>query len=213
MRRLAFVLLPCFSLFTLSAALADVCDGGIKPMQPNWVWTYRDTDKDGVEFYEMRRVLTANGYTDTYTTAGKPPAPQSFKCDNGAHINITAPSIGGAEITRLTVTGVSFPAPANWKTGYTWRYVMNLEGRKSGFNAKAAITFDYRVVGREKVSVAAGTFDAWKVEMNGNVDARVAVLPIRQKFSETQWVAEGVGIVKIVRANSSSELSSLKKSE
>ncbi|TSA86069.1 hypothetical protein FNU79_07710 [Deinococcus detaillensis] len=207
MLRFAFALLPFLAL----PALADPCDSGIKPMQPNWVWTYRDTDKDGVEFYEMRRVLTASGYTDTYTTSGKPPAPQSFKCDNGAQINITAPSIGGAEITKLVVTGVSFPAPANWKTGYAWQYVMNLQGRKSGFNAKAAITFDYRIVGREKISVAAGTFDAWKVEMNGNVDARVAVLPIRQKFSETQWIAEGVGIVKIVRANSSSELASLKK--
>ena len=47
--------------------------------------------------------------------------------------------------------------------------------------------------------------------MNGDVDARVAVLPIRQKFSETQWVVPDIGIVRIQRANSDSELASLKK--
>ncbi len=106
---------------------------------------------------------------------------------------------------------MSFPAPNLWKPGYAWTYVMNMEGRKSGFNARAVLTFNYRIVAREKVTVPAGTFDAWKVEMNGNVDARVAVLPIRQNFSETQWVVPDIGIVKIQRANSSSELASLKK--
>ncbi len=207
MLRSACFLLPFLAL----PALADACDTGIKPLQPGWTWTYRDTDKDGVEFYTMRRSLTSTGYIDTYTTPGKPPASQSFRCEAGAHINVTPPNIGGAEITRLTVTGVSFPAPATWKTGYAWTYLMNLEGRKSGFNAAATITFRYRIVGREKVSVPAGTFDAWKVEMSGTVDARVAILPIKQNFAETQWITEGVGIVKIQRANSASELSALKK--
>lgn len=209
MRRLALILLPFLTLPAL--ADAGACDGGIKPMQPGWLWTYRDTDKDGVEFYEMRRSLNSQGYTDTYTTPGKPPAPQSFRCEAGAHINVTAPSVGGAEITRLTVTGVSFPAPANWKTGYAWNYLMNLEGRKSGFNARATITFNYRILGREKVTVPAGTFDAWKVTMDGNVDAHISVLPIRQKFSETQWIVPDIGIVRIQRENSGSELVSLRK--
>ena len=47
--------------------------------------------------------------------------------------------------------------------------------------------------------------------MSGTVDARVAILPIKQNFAETQWITEGVGIVKIQRANSASELSALKK--
>ncbi len=102
MRRLAFyVTLTPFLAFP---ALAAACDGGVKPLQPGWLWTYRDTDKEGVEFYEMRRSLTSSGYTDTYTTPGKPPATQSFRCENAAHINVTPPSIGGAEITRLVVT-------------------------------------------------------------------------------------------------------------
>ena len=155
--------LLCFQLS--SPALASACDNAIKPMQPGWVYTYRDTSKDGVALYEMRRSLTEGGYTDTYTTPGKPPAPQSFRCVNGAHINITAPSIGGAEITRLSITGVSFPAPAAWRAGYAWKYVMNLECRKSGLKARAAITFNYRILDRESISVPAGIFDDWKVSI------------------------------------------------
>ena len=203
----ALFILPLLS----SGALAGACDNAIKPMQTGWVYTYRDTSKDGVALFEMRRSLTANGYTDTYTTPGKPPSLQSFRCEGGAHINVTAPSVAGATVTRLSITGVSFPAPAAWKTGYDWTYTMKLEGRKSGLNARATITFNYQILSRENVTVAAGTFDAWKVGISGTIDAHVAFVPIRQQFTETQWIVPGVGIVKISRPNSGSELVSLKK--
>jgi hypothetical protein len=207
MPRCALCLLP----FTALTALAGPCENNVKPMQPAWTWTYRDTGKDGPVLYEMHRTLGSAGYTDTYTTPGKPPAPQSFRCENGAHISISAPSIGGAQITKLVVKGVSFPALPNWKPGFAWSYVMNLEGKKSGLGAGAVMTLKYRILGREKVTVPAGTFDAWKVELSGDVDAHVSIVPIRRKFNETQWVGENIGLIKIQREASVSELFTLTK--
>ncbi|WP_420596899.1 hypothetical protein [Deinococcus sp.] len=210
-RRVCLLALTLGAGHALAAVPGSDCDSAIKPLHPGWVWTYRDTAKSGVTLFEMRQTPIEGGYTDTYTAPGKPPSPQRYRCTGGALINITPPSIGGAEISKLSVTGVSFPPPAEWTPGKSWQYVMNMQGKKSGLPARAAITFDYRIVGREKISVLAGTFDAWKVDISVNADARVAILPIRQAFTETQWIAPGIGIIKIQRENSGSELAGLKK--
>ena len=44
----------------------------------------------------------------------------------------------------------------------------------------------YTVVGKEKVKVPAGTFDAWRIKLKDNVNPEGAV-----------WIAPGTGIVKI----------------
>ncbi len=203
--------MACTGSSLAGPSLASPCENNVKPMQPGWTWTYRDTDKNGPVLYEMHRTLDKAGYTDTYTTPGKPPAPQSYRCEGGAHINITAPSVAGAQITRLTVQGVSYPALPSWRPGFAWTYIMNLEGKKSGLGAGAVMTLKYRILSREKVSVPAGTFDAWKVALDGDVDAHVSIVPIRRKFTETQWIAQDVGLIKIQREASVSELSALKK--
>jgi hypothetical protein len=56
-------------------------------------------------------------------------------------------------------------------------------------NARA---FYREVIGKEEVTVPAGTFEAWKIE--GNVESKFAFM--RFAFRTVEWYVENVGVVK-----------------
>lgn len=121
-------------------------------------------------------------------------------------------------------SGVTVPSAEHWREGGEWRssYAIRAEiagpqgasGRGSG-----SIEITNRVVGREQVTVPAGTYDALKVEstMTMKMTVRVGQLsePANTSLRNTSWFAENVGMVKAVSAGdpvgATTELVSLKQ--
>jgi hypothetical protein len=106
-------------------------------------------------------------------------------------------------------TGVTVPAADRWREGGEWRssYEIRTElagpqgasGRGSG-----TIEITNRVVGRERVTVPAGTYDALKVESTMAMKLTVRVgqmtVPTNTNVRNTTWFAENVGMVRAVSA-------------
>ena len=121
-------------------------------------------------------------------------------------------------------TGVTVPAAERWREGGEWRssYEIRTEvagpqgpsGRGSG-----TIEITNRVVGREQVTVPAGTYDALKVESTMAMKLTVRVgqmtVPTNTNLRNTSWFAENVGMVRAVSAGdfagATTELVSLKQ--
>jgi hypothetical protein len=81
-------------------------------------------------------------------------------------------------------TGVQYGNDLAPGGGWTWGWA------GTGISA----SYDYRVAGREKVTVPAGTFDAVRVNYTAKVlsETRGELGPIRG----TLWIVDGVGLVK-----------------
>jgi hypothetical protein len=81
-------------------------------------------------------------------------------------------------------TGVQYGNDLAPDGGWTWTWAA------TGISA----SYDYRVAGKEKVTVPAGTFDAVRVNYTAKVlsETRGELGPIRG----TLWIVEGVGLVK-----------------
>ena len=83
-----------------------------------------------------------------------------------------------------TFTGVQYGNDLAPGGGWKWTWA------GTGISA----SYDYRVVGREKVTVPAGEFDAVRVDYTAKVlsETRGELGPVRG----TLWIVEGVGLVK-----------------
>jgi hypothetical protein len=203
---------------------ASPCDNAVNPFEASWVWSYRVTPTDPktpASAYDLHRTGAGigSGFTDAYTATGKqsdakqqtPATTLKFRCAGGAQTNVSVPDFQGVTITKATLQGVTIPAQNNWKPGFGWSYVWTLDGRKGILSGSGKLGSQASIVGREQVTVPAGTFDAWKVEYTFTVKARMGFLPFNKSFSFTQWYAEGTGLVKMQNKESITELLSLKK--
>lgn len=131
----------------------------------------------------------------------------------------------GFKMETVGRTGVTVPAAERWREGEEWRssYEIRTEiagpqgasGRGSG-----TIEITNRVVGRERVTVPAGAFDALKVEstmvMKLSVRVGQMTVPTNTNVRNTSWFAENAGMVKSVSApgdfaGATTELVSLKR--
>ena len=199
-------------------ALAAPCDNVVKPFQVGWVWSYRTVqitapaDAQAVSAYQVQSRVAESGYEDVYTAGGKTRGTFRFRCVQGALTVVSLPSVAGVEISRSAVTGVSLPAAADWKPGLSWTQVWTLAGRRGLLSGTAVVSSRSQVLGRESVTVPAGTFMAWKVSIKTVLDARMGFVPLHQDFPEQiQWYAENVGLVRTEDAKGHTELLRLQK--
>ncbi len=202
----------------LLPALAAPCDNVVKPFQVGWVWSYRTVpttapaDAQATSAYQVRSRVAEGGYEDVYTAGGKTQGTFRFRCVQGALTVVSLPSMPGVEISRSSVTGVSLPAAADWKSGLSWTQVWTLEGRKGLLSGSAVVGSRSQVLGRESLTVPAGTFMAWKVSVKTVLDAKMGFVPLHQDFPvQTQWYAENVGLVRTEDAKGYTELLRLQK--
>ena len=199
-------------------ALAAPCDNVVKPFQVGWVWSYRTVqttapaDAQAVSAYQVQSRVAEGGYEDVYTAGGKAQGTFRFRCVQGALTVVSLPSVAGVEISRSAVTGVSLPAAADWKPGLSWTQVWTLAGRRGLLSGTAVVSSRSQVLGRESVTVPAGTFMAWKVSIKTVLDAKMGFVPLHQDFpGQTQWYAENVGLVRTEDAKGRTELLRLQK--
>jgi hypothetical protein len=180
--RVHAVLLTVALLLALPAAAAP-CEGSIFPEKTRSL-RFRQTTKSGLgegtaelTFRDRKVRGTVVRWTQTFAVEGQAARDgvSEFRCSKEG---ITPMSDG----TKFT--GVQYGNDLAPGGGWKWNWA------GTGISA----SYDYRVAGRERVTVPAGTFDAVRVNYTAKVlsETRGELGPIRG----TLWIVEGVGLVK-----------------
>jgi hypothetical protein len=187
----------------------------MNPVQEGWVWTYRVTPSDSrkpASSYALSQTATGTGFQEQSASAGKPVETARYTCAGGAQLGLRPPSRGSITLTRAAVSGVQIAAAPAWRPGAAWSLVWDLEGRQGLLSGRATLTATRQILGRERVTVPAGTFDAWKVQVRYRVAGRVGPIPLNRDMNDfEEWYAEGVGLVKSKSSYNTTELLSLRK--
>jgi hypothetical protein len=108
-----------------------------------------------------------------------------------------------AQFKTTNMTGVSLPA--NLIPGATWNQSFSIEGtmdmgEAGEASAAGSAVMDFEAIGMESVSVAAGTFDAMRVETTTSINMQVTMMglkvPVMFEGNTISWYAEGIGWIK-----------------
>jgi hypothetical protein len=160
------------------------------------------------------RVIEAAGLIKL-TDEPPPPEPNDKTYDAGRErVTITADLMGNTlarEVADLylgnLVTKFEYDAPLQfapeqlqvgkkWRAASVIRRVVSGPYRNAGIETKSQQSFDIRVVRREKVSVPAGTFDAFRIEFTGIGSDSTGVYTLER----THWLVPGLN--SLVRSES-----------
>lgn len=206
------------------------CSNSLYPVIMGATWTY---SLSGVTTDTYTRSITAvksDGFTDQDVFTSGVTRTGDWKCDNGTLIALSPDSSASATVltSKTTATfhttdmsGVTLPASI--KSGDTWTQNFSIEGTQSiggqDVAAKSKVAFACTAGGTESVIVAAGTFDAQRVDCK--IDTTITVtmggleVPTNLSSDASMWYAPNVGLVKLENAisgvgNSTTELTSYK---
>lgn len=191
---------------------ASACANPYMPIISGASWTYSlvgqvsDTYTHSILSASESSFVEQDAFGSGVTRTGE------WSCDKG---NLTAlnPSGGGAsvdteglssEFTATANSGLTFPA--NPQPGDSWTQSVTLEGTQTinGFNVptKNETSTSCTAIGIETVTVAAGTFEALRVDCV--IQMIISVVADGNPFSTTlnttsaSWYAPNVGMVKSV---------------
>ena len=122
--------------------------------------------------------------------------------------DLSGESFGFFSTREEPVSGVTLPATIN--AGDSWSQSLTLEGTQTvqgvAYPASNQMTSDCQSIGVESVTVEAGTFDAMRVECQVTMEVSMTIgeTPMGTTFNltNTNWYADGVGLVKTVTAGS-----------
>ena len=116
----------------------------------------------------------------------------------------------GVTVDFQTTEQSGVTLPASVQPGDTWTQTVTLEGTETigdtQIPAKNQFSNTCKAVGVESVTVAAGTFDALRVECQTNMVITVTMqgndISTPVNFQATNWYVQGVGLVKTVSTGS-----------
>ncbi len=197
------------------AAVNELCSNPLFPVKQGASWVYISTGGPaGTLIYtDTISEIHADGFTLTSQFENAAHT-QEWKCSPQG---LTALQPGGstaagistqgmtAEFTTTDINGVSIPKEIT--DGMTWQHSMNLQGTiatPSDQQSQSSGTYlvDMQYLGRESVTVTAGTFDAYKFQANSKVnvstDFQGISLPITFDGTTIFWYAPGVGYIKSI---------------
>jgi hypothetical protein len=203
--------LICFA----SIGMAQLCDQPFSPTREGLEWQYRVTEGGKSETRIVRKTsLKAKSYI-LYTKEGDEVREVLHRCAPEGLTPVEIGRLTGFKAEVLNASGVSTPDYDSWEIGSTWKYVLEINGERTEFPPVKGHGFyetAYKIVGRESVSVPAGKFSAFKVEISTTMRFTIPPgIPFNQGFSQTSWFAEGVGMVKTIGQRNVVELVALKK--
>lgn len=207
-------------------AHAQLCDQPFSPTRAGWEWQYRVSGEHNLTYSVRKIELTDSGYTLLQQSADRRQE-SHFRCipqgivpiDFGGGITGRGADDFDADIKIVEAKGVQIPDYDTWMVGGGWKYVLNLGGTAQRgplrFNVEGDIEADHRIVASETVTVPAGKFTAYKVQIT--TQFRVVGktgpigIPFNQTFESTAWYVEGVGMVKTVAGKDTTKLVVLNK--
>jgi hypothetical protein len=140
----------------------------------------------------------------------KPPFTLEIACSSeGVEFDLSKMSGGrtGIKMDVLKRTGFDFPAASRFKPAESWETDQTVQVA----TAKQTLTVEtkavHKVIGTERVTVPAGSFDAVKIQVEADTATTGSGMQIPpMHISQTYWVAKGVGIVKFVIGKRTTEL-------
>jgi hypothetical protein len=195
----------------------DLCNNALYPTTQGAAWVYTSIGGPSGSFNYTNSItaVRADGFTLTsqFTDATRtqewacqPAGLKALQLGGGSATGISIQGMT-AELTTSEVTGISLPKDI--PSGMQWQYSLALHGtvampgdQQSQSNGMYSVSM--KELGRETVTVPAGTFEAIKIQSNSMVDI-IAIfegLEVPVKFNGTTitWYAPGVGYVKSVES-------------
>ncbi len=205
----------CTAYETGFATSSGACGNALYPVKQGAAWTYASTGGPNGSFIYTDTVteVRADGFTLTSQIADSLRS-QKWSCQSGG---LQALQVGGsnaagittqgiiADFTALDISGISLPEKISH--GMQWQYALKLKGTMATpDNAQSLSSGSYSVtmreLGKETITVPAGTFEAVKIQANAVVDVTTsfAGIPIPVKYNGVSiiWYAPEVGYIKSV---------------
>jgi len=180
-----------------SLAFGDVCSSAFYPTKPELRWRYRNLTNNQIYTQTFVRtgpdtLLEQRYFSERTETTLWTCTPQGLR---------TLPQgefpIPGGSVRATKLTGVVIPSDETWRIGGRWSYRYELKGRIAVFELSGYLEVENRIVAKETISVAAGRFEALRVEASFRGE-----LGISFGGRATYWFAEGVGVIKQVSEGS-----------
>ena len=198
---------------TTNGSSSAACGNPYLPVVQGATWTYNLTGSSSDTFTRSIISVGENNFTDQDVFGSGVTRQGNWNCDNGALIALDPTSGNSASVNSENVSvdfkttsssGVTLPASLN--QGDSWTQTTTLEGTENinGLEVPAKNEFSNTctVAGKESITVAAGTFDAVRVDcqtaMNITITMNGAPISSPFTFTATSWYAENVGLIKTV---------------
>lgn len=203
------------------------CTNPYYPVVTGATWNYNLTGTYPDTFVRSIVSVDAGSFTDQDVFGRGVTRQGQWNCDNGALIALDPTSGNSASVSSdkvsvdfstTSASGVTLPAALN--PGDTWTQAVTLEGTETINGAQIPAKNEFlnscTVAGSESVTVAAGTFDAIRVDCQTSMKITITMNdnPVETPvdITATSWYAENVGMVKEVTTgdsvNSTIELTS-----
>ncbi|MGH7326014.1 MAG: hypothetical protein ACREJ9_15415 [Candidatus Rokuibacteriota bacterium] len=181
-----------------ASAAAGPCDSSIFPIKVGTRWNYRMAGSDAHSSTITITQVSDGGFTERHEFSdvkfdvGWRCLPEGLRAMQRATFGVNPGGPEGMKFETMSAAGVRFPPRSRWTIGVTWTETYTL--RMSMPIPNAPMKFDpmtfthrYRIVGRERVSVPAGSFDAFKLAITEEGE---------DEPPAHFWVADGVGVVR-----------------
>lgn len=174
--------------------------------------TYSDKRAQPVTFTESSAGVRADSYTQRLAFPGLT-VETGWRCTGEGLLALEfanynfAQKGAGFKFETLERSGVTLPPDERWREGETWasRYEVKAQttagpdNRATG-EGQGTVDVASRVVGRELVAVAAGSYDTLRVDstvtLKLTVKAGPATVPVNVNIKSSAWYAPTVGMVK-----------------
>jgi len=185
------------------------CFNEYYPVKQGATWTYQMSGTSADTFTHSIVSASEKEFTDQDAFGSGTTRTGQWRCEGGNLISLT-PGGGAAAVAAAGIvfnftvtenTGVTIPA--NMDAGSAWSQDIKFEGKQDvggiQLDTQNEASTSCTAIGRESVTVPAGTFDTLKVECNTKLTIGINGTPIYTLDGvTTTWYAQEVGMVKMV---------------
>ena len=203
------------TLQSSNSAPGVLCDNTFLPAKQGATWTYSSNGGPGGTFTYTDTITSTrtDGFTITSQFADLTRT-QDWMCQTDG---LKAMQLGGgtaagistlgmtAAFTTTEVTGLSLPKEIT--SGMLWNYSLKMDGTMAmpgdqQAQSNGVYSVAMQEMGRETITVPAGTFEAVKIQSNATIDINTnfegIAVPIKFNGTTISWYVPGIGFVKSV---------------
>ncbi len=187
------------------------CNNPLYPVVAGAFWTYKFNGAAPGDFTRSISSVNADGFLDQDIFTSGITRSGEWKCNAGTLIALNPNGGTTAEVqsssidssfTTTAMEGVTMPA--NIISGDSWSQKITIEGtvtiNEVVIPSKNQTSYSCTAGGIESVTVAAGTFDALRIECQTDIVITITMngteIPTNVNTTSTMWYAPGVGMVK-----------------
>ena len=198
-----------------STSSSELCENALYPTVQGAIWIYTSTGGPSGTFNYTNSIyaVRTDGFTLTTQFADttriqewtcQPDGLKALQLGGGSAAGVSIQAMT-ADLTTSEATGIILPKDIS--SGMEWEYSLALQGTVAmpgdqQSQSSGTYSVSMKELGRETVTVPAGTFEAVKIQSNSTVDI-ISVfagneIPIKFNGTTITWYAPGVGYVKSV---------------